>query len=151
MPGYDRRTVNIKGDPLKFEYTCAVALTVGMVVEDGPTPGTVVLSSATGAGSGGGKLVVAEAPERGKGIFSTGTTESTYLPLEQVACLSLIPGNEVLVLLKAAQVITRGGELDVEAASGLVVTAAGTARPAFTALETLTATGQNQLIHVRVL
>lgn len=144
MPGSDHKTVNIKGLANKHEYTAGVALTVGMVVQRAST-GKLALSAAASTTSPGGEYIVTEAPERGKGIYSTGTTESTYLADELTPVISPARGDEVLVLLTAAQAITDGGLLEV-AASGKVIAGAGTNLAAFRAKESLTATGQDALI-----
>ncbi len=149
MAGSDHRTVNIKGDPVKGESTCAAILTVGQVVEDAATVGVIQASSVASAIYPGGRMVVTEAPEQGKGIYSSGTTENTYAIGAQVPWITLQPGNEVLVLLTSGQTITRGNELEV-ASGGKVIVGAGTNRPAFTALESLSP-AQDALIHVRVL
>ena len=93
----------------------------------------------------GGEYIVTEAPERGKGIYSTGTTESTYLAEELTPVIAPARGDEVLVLLTSAQAITDGGLLEV-AATGKVIASPGTNQAAFRAKETLTATGQDVLI-----
>ena len=123
MPGSDHKTVNIKGLATKHEYFAAVALTVGMVVQRNAN-GKLALSAVASATSPGGEYIVAEAPERGKGIYSTGTTESTYLAEELTPVISPARGDEVLVLLTSAQAITDGGLLEV-AATGKVIAWAG--------------------------
>ena len=144
MSGSDHKTVNIKGLANKHEYFAAVALTVGMVVQRNAN-GKLALSAVASATSPGGEYIVAEAPERGKGIYSTGTTESTYLAEEYTPVISPARGDEVLVLLTSAQAITDGGLLEV-AATGKVIAGAGVNLAAFRAKETLTATGQDVLI-----
>ena len=77
MPGSDHKTINIKGLANKHEYAAAVPLTVGMVVQRNGV-GKLALSAVASATYAGGEYMVAEAPERGKGIYGSGTTESTY-------------------------------------------------------------------------
>lgn len=142
--GAAHRTVNIKGLANKHEYEAGVALTVGMVVTRAST-GKLALSAVATAINPGGEYIVTEAPERGKGIYSTGTTENTYAQGEWTPVISPARGDEVLVLLTSGQAITDGGLLEV-AATGKVIAAAGTNVAGFRAKETLTATGQDALI-----
>ena len=144
MAGADHKTINIKGLATKHEYAAAVPLTVGMVVQRNAN-GKLALSAVASATSSGGEYLVTEAPERGKGIYSTATTESTYLAEELTPVIAPARGDEVLVLLTSAQAITDGGLLEV-AATGKVIASPGTNQAAFRAKETLTATGQDVLI-----
>ena len=128
-------TVCLKGEPVVGAYTSAVTLTVGMVVQLNSSY-QLALSDVATTIKTGGELIVTEAPERGKGIYSTGTTENTYVATEEVPTIAPARGDEVLVLLTASQSITRGGLLEV-AATGKVIAHAGTNLPAFRALETL--------------
>ena len=93
---------------------------------------------------GAAALIVGEAPERGKGIYSSGTIENTYAVDEQVPTIAPYRGCEVLVLLTSGQNITRGGLLEV-AATGKCIAHAGSFLPAYRALETL-APSQDALI-----
>lgn len=136
-------TVLIKGNPVKGAYTSAVTVTVGMVCQLNSSYALALSDVATTIYTGG-ELVVTEAPERGKGIYSTGTTENTYVATEEIPTIAPARGDEVLLLLTSGQSITRGGLLEV-AATGKVIAHAGTNLPAFRALETL-APSQDALI-----
>lgn len=149
MAGADRRTVNVSGQGLRQELSSAAILTIGMIVEHAATDGKIQVSSGAGDDYKGGTMIVQEAEERGKGIYSTGTTENTYAIGEQVAVRTIIPGNRYLVLLTSGQTITRGNELEV-ASTGKVVVAAGTNLPMFVALESLSP-AQDALILVEAL
>jgi hypothetical protein len=131
-------TVMVKGNPVKGEYTSAAVLTVGMVCQLNSSYQLAASDVATTI-TPGGELVVMEAPERGKGIFSSGTVESTYAIGEQVPTIAPARGDEVLVLLTAGQIVTRGGLLEV-AATGKVIAHAGSNLAAFRALESLDST-----------
>ena len=144
MAGANANKIVQKGWGSKAEYTCAAQLSVGLVVEHASTADKIQVSSVATTIYRGGPMVVTEAPERGKGIYSSGTTENTYAIGEQVPTYAMQSGDEVLVLLLSGQSITRGGELEVDSA-GKVKAAAGTNLPAFTALETL-APSQDALI-----
>lgn len=128
-------TVMVKGNPVKGEYSSAVIVTVGMVVQLDSLY-QLALSSVATPIYGGGEQVVTEAPERGKGIYSSGTVENTYAVGEHVPTIAPYSGCEVLALLTSGQTITRGGLLEV-AATGKVIAAAGTNVAKFRALESL--------------
>jgi hypothetical protein len=149
MAGTDYRTVNISGNGLLREYSSAAILTVGMICEHATTAGKIQVSSGASAINKGGTMLVTEAPERGKGIYSTSTTENTYAITEQVPVVSIIPGNKYLVLLLSGEAITVGEELEVNNA-GKAIAALGTNMPAFTALEAMTPS-QDALILVEAL
>ena len=131
-------TVMLTGCPVRKEYTSAVTLTVGMVVQLNSSY-KLALSDVASAIKTGGELIVTEAPERGKGIYSSGTTENTYVATEQVPTIAPARGDEVLVLLTAGQIITRGGLLEV-AATGKVIAHAGSNLAAFRAMESIDTT-----------
>ena len=135
MAGVDNRTVNISGCPVMKEYTSAVTLTVGMVVELDAN-GQLALSSVASPIYTGGEMVVTEAPERGKGVYASGTTEATYVAGEQVPTIAPYRGCEVLLLLTSGQVITPGELLEI-AATGKAISAAGTNLASYRAKEAL--------------
>ena len=135
MAGVDNRTVNLAGMPVMKEYTSAVTLTVGMVVELNSSS-QLALSAVASPIYAGGEMVVTEAPERGKGVHSSGTVEHTYVAGEQVPTIAPYRGCEVLVLLTSGQVITPGELLEI-AATGKAISAAGTNLPAYRAKEAL--------------
>ena len=139
-------TVLIKGHPVRGEYVSGVTLTVGMVVQL-DSHYELALSAVASAYYSGGECVVMEAPERGKGIYSSGTTETTYVAGEQVPTLVPARGDEVLVLLTSGETITRGGLLDV-AATAKCVAASGSKQPAYRAMESLSPS-QDALIWVQ--
>lgn len=129
------QTVMLSGSPVRKEYVSASVLTVGMVCQLDSSYQLIVSSGATDD-SKGGELVVMEAPERGKGVFSSGSTPNTYAIGEQVATLAPAGGDEVLVLLASGQTITRGGLLEV-ASTGKCIAYASSNLAAFRALESL--------------
>lgn len=131
-------TVMVKGNPVKGEYTSAAVLTVGMTVQLNSSYLLAASNVATTIYSGG-EYVVTEAPERGKGVFSSGTVENTYAIGEQVPTIAPHTGCEVLVLLTAGQIITRGGLLEV-ASTGKCIAHAGTNLAKYRALESLDST-----------
>lgn len=132
------QTVMLTGDMVRKEYVSAAVMTVGEVVQ---LNSSYALAASDGASTvkTGGELIVAEAPERGKGVHSSSDTPNTYAIGEQVMTVAPKRGDEVLVLLTAGQIITRGGLLEV-ASTGKVIAHAGTNLPAFRALETLDST-----------
>lgn len=129
------QTVMLKGNPVKGEYTSAATMTVGQVVQLNSSYQLAASNVATTIYPGG-QMVVTEAPERGKGVYSTVTTESTYVATEQVPTIAPYPGCEVLLLLTSGQSITRGGLLEI-ASTGKAIAHAGTNLPRARALETL--------------
>ena len=135
MAGADHRTVNVSGIPVKKEYLSAAIMTIGLTVQLNSS-GKLAASNVASAIYSGGELIVGEAPERGKGIYSSGTIENTYAVDEQVPTIAPYRGCEVLVLLTSGQYITRGGLLEV-AATGKCIAHAGSFLPAYRALETL--------------
>ena len=147
MAGTDYRTVNIMGIPVMEEYVSAVTLTVGMVVQVNSS-GQLALSSVALAYFSGGELVVTEAAERGKGIFSSGTTINTYVATEVVPVIAPARGDQCLALLTDGETITKGDLLEV-AATGKLIASAGTNLVAFRALESLSPSGADGLIHVQ--
>jgi hypothetical protein len=142
------RTVMVKGMPVKGEYLSAATMTVGQVVQLNSSY-ELAASNVASTIFVGGELIVAEAPERGKGIYSSGTTENTYAAGEQVPTIAPYRGCEVLVLLTSGQSVTRGGLLEV-ASTGKCIAHGGTNLPAYRALETL-APSQDALIWAQVL
>jgi hypothetical protein len=114
MANQANNTVNIAGRALLKEGIATAQLTVGMHVTY--AAGEI---AAGGANSLTG-MIVAEAPERGKGIFSDGPnlTLNTYAANEQVPFYTYAAGDEALILLATNQTITEGGLLE-EAAAGL--------------------------------
>jgi hypothetical protein len=132
-------TVNLKGDPEMGSYLSAVALSVGMVVQLNSTH-RLALSSVATTVYGGGEQIVAEAPERGRGIYiNATTTEFSFVAGEEVPTIAPDRGDEVLVMLTSGQTITAGGLLEV-AATGKTIAHAGTNVPAFRAMESLSPT-----------
>ena len=140
------RAVVITGDPVKKEYTSAATRTVGEICQLNSS-GQLVASSVATTVFPGGELVVTEAPERGEGIYSTGTTVNTYAATEQVPTVAPARGDEVLVLLEINQTITEGNTVEVNA-SGHVI-AIGSNIPWGRAMETrFTGGTATALIHV---
>ena len=95
--------------------------------------GAHVTLNATGqfveAGAGAPtKMIAAEAPETGKGIFQNdGTTISTYANTELVNAIVPSNGGRAHILLANGQNITRGQMLEAAANGEWVVLAAGVA------------------------
>lgn len=144
------RTVVITGTPLKKEYISGTTRTVGEICQLNSS-GQLALSNVASTVFEGGELVVTEAPEIGKGIFSSGTVEQTYAATEQVPTVAPRRGDEVLVLLEINQTITRGGLVEVNA-SGHVIAHAGSNLPWGRALEGRFTSGTaRELLHVQKL
>lgn len=138
-------TVMVKGEPVRSSYlSSAVILTVGMAVQLNSSDLLAASSVATPVYSGG-EYIVTEAPERNKGVFSSGTVETTYAASSLVPVIAPYRGCETLVLLTSGQVITSGGLLEV-ASTGKWIAHAGTNLPAYRARETMSPS-QDALIH----
>ena len=140
------RTVNISGNPVTKEYTSAATRTVGEICQLNSS-GQLAASNVATTVFQGGELVVAEAPERGEGIYSTGTTVNTYASTEQVPTVAPARGDEVLALLEINQTITKGGLVEVNASGHLITI--GSNVPWGRAMETrFTGGTATALIHV---
>ena len=141
------RTVMITGAPVTKEYTSAALKTVGEICQLNSS-GQLAASNVASTVYPGGELVVTEAPERGEGIYSSGTTVNTYAITEQVPTIATARGDEVLVRLEINQTITRAGLLEVNS-SGHVIAHAGTNLPWGRAMEArFTGGTATALIHV---
>lgn len=137
------RTVNITGRGLLKEGTAAGTLTVGAHV-------TYAAGEIGLAGAGDvTKMIVAEAPERGKGVFSSGTTINTYVAGDQVPYYTFAAGDEALILLATSQTITEGELLEAGANGTFITNASGT--PLFIAREAVTTTGATALLWAQAL
>lgn len=149
MAGTAYNTIAVGSDSRKEEYTSAVTLTVGMIVQEAST-GKMALSNVASAIYRGGEGLVCEAPERGKGIYSSGTTLNTYVATEQVPILFPRQGDKVLLILTDGQTITQGGLLQI-AATGKAIAHAGSFLAYARALESLSPSGADGLILARIL
>lgn len=149
MAGTDAYTVTQQTVRNVETYLSAVTLTVGMIVQENAS-NQLALSDAASTIYAGGELVVAEAPERGKGIFSSGTTINTYVANEEVPAVAPARGDKVLLLLTDGQTITAGGLLEI-AATAKAIAHAGANLSYARALESLSPSGADGLILARKL
>ena len=149
MAGADHRTVAVS-PMMRREggFTSAAILTVGMVVQEAST-GKLAASAVASTIYEGGEAVVMEAPERGKGIYSSGTTENTYAVDEEIPVCLPRRGEKILLLLTSGQVVARAGYLEI-ASTGKAIAHAGTNLAYARALEALSPS-QDALILARKL
>lgn len=149
MAGTAHNTVKITGNPVCKEYLSGVTLTVGQTVQLNSS-NQLIASAVAAATYEGGQMVVTEAPERGKGILTAAGAVNTYVAGELVPTAAPYQGCEMLILVLDGQTITAGGLLEINSA-GKAIAAAGSELPAWRALESLSPSGTDGLIHAQKL
>lgn len=144
MASSANHTINIAGRALCKEGVAAAALTVGQHVN---RVGGEVAVRGIGPPT---RMLVAEAPERGKGVLDAAGNPTTYAAGEQVPYLCPASGDEVLLLLATGQNVAEGDLLEAAAAGEWTALTTGVA--GFIALEAMNNTsGAGALLHAQAL